>query len=89
MDDHYAPIIQFLATGVTPEDMSTSQKKQLVVYYSSLHNATMTCMEDEEELEERIAQLIQLEEDRFIAGFHQKVAKDRQKAWHDRHIKKK
>ena len=30
-NDHYAPIIQFLATGVTPEDMSTSQKKQLVV----------------------------------------------------------
>ena len=30
-DDHYTRIIQFLATGVTPEDMSTSQKKQLVV----------------------------------------------------------
>ena len=23
-DDHYAPIIQFLATSVAPEDMSTS-----------------------------------------------------------------
>ena len=31
----------------------------------------------------------QLEEDRFIVGFHQQVAKDRQKAWHDRNIKKK
>ena len=30
-DDLYAPIIQFLSTGVTPADMSTSQKKQLVV----------------------------------------------------------
>ena len=30
-DDHYASIIQFLATGVAPEDMSTSQKKQLVL----------------------------------------------------------
>ena len=30
-DDHYAPIIQFLATDVTPEDMSTGKKKQLVV----------------------------------------------------------
>ena len=30
-DDHYAPIIQFLATGIIPEDMSTSQKNQLVV----------------------------------------------------------
>ena len=30
-DDHYAQIIQFLATGVAPENLSTSQKKQLVV----------------------------------------------------------
>ena len=30
-DNHYAPIIQFLATSVAPEDMSTGQKKQLVV----------------------------------------------------------
>ena len=30
-DDHYAPINQFLAIGVALEDMSTSQKKQLVV----------------------------------------------------------
>ena len=30
-DDHYAPIIQFLATGVALEDMSTRQKKKLVV----------------------------------------------------------
>ena len=25
-DDHYAPMIQFLATGVTPENLSTSKK---------------------------------------------------------------
>ena len=30
VNDHYAPIIQFLATDVASEDMSTSQKKQLV-----------------------------------------------------------
>ena len=30
-DDHYAPIIQFLATGVALKNLSTSQKKQLVV----------------------------------------------------------
>ena len=30
-EDHYALIIQFLATGVALEEMSTSQKKQLVV----------------------------------------------------------
>ena len=46
-------------------------------------------MDDVEALEECIAQLIQLEEDHFIVGFHQWVAKDRQKAWHDHHIKKK
>ena len=34
-DDHYAPIIQFFSTGVAPADMSTSQKKQLVVKASN------------------------------------------------------
>jgi hypothetical protein len=33
--------------------------------------------------------LIELEEDRFIEGFHQQVHKEREKAYHDRHIKKK
>ena len=46
-------------------------------------------MADAEALEERIAQLIQLEEDHFVVGFHQQVVEDRRKAWHDRHIKKK
>ena len=35
VDDHYAPIIQFLTTGVTPEDMSTRKKKQLVIKASN------------------------------------------------------
>ena len=55
----------------------------------SLHIAVETRMDDVEELEERIVQLIQLEEDCFIVDFHQQVVKDQQKAWHDRHIKKK
>jgi hypothetical protein len=33
--------------------------------------------------------LLQLEEDQFVAGFHQHVQKAREKAWHDRHIKHK
>ena len=33
--------------------------------------------------------MLALEEDRFIAGFHQKVQKAREKAWHDRYIKSK
>jgi hypothetical protein len=38
---------------------------------------------------ERLAQLVELEEDRFITVFHQQVQKEREKAYHDRHIKKK
>jgi hypothetical protein len=30
-----------------------------------------------------------MEEDRILAGFHQQVRKERDKDWHDRHIKKK
>jgi hypothetical protein len=33
--------------------------------------------------------LIELEEDIFITGFHQQVQKEREKAYHDKHIKKK
>jgi hypothetical protein len=36
-----------------------------------------------------LAKLVQLEEDRFVVGFHQQVQKEREKAWHDRHIKHK
>ena len=46
-------------------------------------------IDDAVALEERVAQLIQLEEDCFIAGFHQQVVNDQQKAWHDHHIKQK
>ena len=42
----------------------------------SLCIASATGMDDAEELEERVAQLIQLEEDHFIAGFQQHVVKD-------------
>jgi hypothetical protein len=33
--------------------------------------------------------LIELEEYRFIAGFHLQVQKEREKAYHNRHIKKR
>ena len=46
-------------------------------------------MADAITLEERVAQLIQLDDDHFIAGFQQQVVKDRRKAWHDHHIKHK
>ena len=59
------------------------------IYLPSLRIAQLTEMTDIDTVEERLAQLLALEEDRFIAGFHQKVQKARVKAWHDRHIKSK
>jgi hypothetical protein len=56
---------------------------------SSLCIAAITDLSDSSAIEERLSQLLQLEEDRFVAGFHQQVQKAREKAWHDRHIKKK
>eukprot|EP00253_Pinus_taeda_P002713 PITA_02713 len=44
-------------------------------------------MVDHTDLEERITQLEELEEERFLAGFHQQVQKQREKARHDHHIK--
>ena len=55
----------------------------------SLRIATFTGMDDTGAIQNRLAQLVELEEDRFIAGFHQQVQKEREKAYHDRHIKKK
>jgi hypothetical protein len=40
-------------------------------------------------VEKRLSELVELEEDWFVAGFHQQVQKARKKAWHDRHIKQK
>ena len=55
----------------------------------SLRIAQITGMVDIDTAQERLAQLLALEEDRFITGFHQKVQKAREKAWHDRHVKNK
>ena len=49
----------------------------------------LTDLADEETVNERLLHLVELEEDRFIVGFHQQVQKNREKAWHDRHIKSK
>jgi len=55
----------------------------------SLRIATFIDMQDTDIMEERMSQFFSLEEDRFIEGFHQQVQKAREKAWHDKHIKKK
>jgi hypothetical protein len=36
---------------------------------------------------EILAQLMEMEEDNIIACFHQKVHKEKEKSWHDKHIK--
>ena len=55
----------------------------------SLKITTLTYMEDEETVNQRPLNLVELEEDWFVVGYHQQVQKDREKAWHDRHIKSK
>ena len=53
----------------------------------SLWITTVTDMVDHDTMEEQFMYLFELEEDRFLARFHQQVQKGHEKAWHDRHIK--
>ena len=53
----------------------------------SLWIASTIGMDATKSLDKHITQLIELEEDRFIVGFHHPIKKDRQKVWHDHHIK--
>jgi len=46
-------------------------------------------LSDSSKIEEILSQLVQLEEYQFLADFHQQVQKEREKEWHDRHIKHK
>jgi hypothetical protein len=55
----------------------------------SLRIIAFTDMDDTGVVQERLTQLVELEEDRFIIGFLKKVQKEREKAYRDRHIKKK
>ena len=55
----------------------------------SLKIVVLIDMADEETVNERLLNLVKLEEDQFFTGFHQQVRKDREKAWHDRQIKSK
>jgi len=45
----------------------------------SLKIATLTDMADEETINERLLNLLELEEDMFVARFHQQVKKNREK----------
>jgi hypothetical protein len=51
--------------------------------------ATITHMTERDAVHEILNQLMTMEEDRILARFHQQAQKSRDKAWHDRHLKKK
>jgi transposase InsO family protein len=54
-----------------------------------LRIVAFTGMDDTGVVQDRLTQLVELEEDRFIAGFHQQIQKEREKSYHDRHIRRK
>jgi hypothetical protein len=54
-----------------------------------LRITAFTDMDDTGVVQDRLAQLVKLEEHGFIAKFHQHVQKEREKAYQCRHIKKK
>jgi hypothetical protein len=49
----------------------------------SLCVATITNMKEKGVVQERLSHMMSMEEDRILVGFHQKVQKARDKAWHD------
>ena len=62
-------------TGQTPLRLVYEQEEIMPTEYimPSLRIATFTNMVDPDIMKERMSQLLTLEEDRFIAGFHQQV----------------
>eukprot|EP00253_Pinus_taeda_P034622 PITA_34622 len=75
--------------GQTPFRLVYGTKAVMPMEYiiPSLRIAVLTGMTDRKALEERLTQLEELKEEWFLAGFHQQVQKQHEKAWHDRHIK--
>ena len=75
----------------TPFRMVYGQETVMPMEYivPSLRISTFIEMDDPALLNERLAKILELEKDRFIAGFQQQVQKAREKERHDRHIKKK
>ena len=78
-------------TGKTPFILVYGQEAIVSLDYliSSLCIVAITDMTKRSATQEILAQLMELEEDRIMEGFHQEVQKEKDKSWHDRHIKKK
>jgi hypothetical protein len=53
----------------------------------SLHVVVLTDIIDSSTVEKRLLEIVELDEDNFVAGFHQQVQKAREKSWHEIHIK--
>jgi len=72
-------------TGQTPFRLVYGIEVVMPMEYivPSLCIEAFTGMEDCKAMEERLMQLEELEEDRFLDGFHQQVQKEREKAWHN------
>ena len=78
-------------TGQTPFRSVYGQEAVMPMEYivPNLRIVAFTVMTNPGTMEETMSQLISLEEDRFIVGIDQQVQKEREKMWHDRHIKQK
>ena len=78
-------------TGQTPFRLVYGQESVVPMEYIvlSLRIVALTEMTDVDVVEGILSQLIQMEEERFVTGFHQNIENQRQKAWHDCHIKNK
>ena len=72
-------------TGHTPFRLAYRQEvvKPMEYILPSLKIAVLTDMANEETMSGRLLNLVGLQEDRFVVGFHQQVQKDREKSWHD------
>jgi hypothetical protein len=55
----------------------------------SLHVEEIANMIERGTVKERINQLMEMEDDKILAGFHQEVQKARDKYWHEKHVKRK
>jgi hypothetical protein len=59
----------------------------LEVLVHSLHMVVITNMTERGAVQERLNQVMAMEEDNILVVFHQEVQKSRDKVWHDRDIK--
>lgn len=78
-----------MLTGKTPFRLIYGVEAVMPMEYivPSLRIAKLMGMTDRRAIEDRLVHLAELEEQRFLVGFHQQLQKQCKKSWHDRHIK--